>query len=636
MTLSLKVYADDLTTLIGTLDQPYRIGWLKDLLDVGSGMFTIPHDSPVVQANPSILDAENLVKVDLDGSDIGAWIVRSRKRTRGEVWDPIEVSGPDVLELLSQALVYPPNGLAGQLQDQRLFAWQTIDYDPDGDWTVPTSLGTYADPTDAALDGDTTVTTTDEVQRVALNAEEPPYPWGSDYPSPGGLPGTFTLSHRSQTTSALQWDASTGDIEAALEALPHVDGVTVSGATTSTFDVAFDGSDVAGQLQELLKLNHSQLRHGTSGVTRVTAGSKQVDSEELVDGWPDQSAEWFGNFGTLSHYRRVLDVAARGHAGPARLYVTSLGEFDVWFDGDWLGSGDNLDLRQFSIELYDVDHAIAIRAEAPVIATIVRVDDAGEPTSVLYRTAAAATQGPWQVYETDEPPGVTPGFLLKTLFDEASDRGYLPPVTIDFDDTTDSLGNAWTKDVELGVQVGDDSVLSAAERLRDLDVFLEMTPGLVFRVWEDVKEDRGATPDTATVTVPVDGVFDLDLASEDEEFTALLLRTVDRWIEKHIAGVRREGFVSLGTVTTDRGAGTISGALLDRLQLSRRQCGWQSYSSQTTPQPGDYDLGDVIVAPVLSSITDSSWSTADVRVDLIAGHVDDNGDVLWRVEGEPL
>lgn len=642
MTVAIDVYDSTLTTLIASLTGAHRIGWSQSIDSIGGGKMSVAVDDTVVQANPTILDAENLVKVKVDGTDRFAWVIRRKTRQKADGYDRVDVFGTDAVQLLSRALVYPPGGLQGQLQDQRLFAWQAVDYVTGGGWTTVTGLGPYSDPTDPALDPDVSATVTNEVQTVALNADPGPFPWGPDYPS-ATLNGTWKLAFNGQTTAAIQWDANAAAIKAALEALPNIDGVTVVGDTFSPFTVEFDGPTLAGKQQPLLVLaDHSDLRHTAGGtyVTRTTAGTTEVDATEVIEGWPTPAAVWLGNFGTLSHYRRIIDVsAATQNVGAARLYVASLGPIDVWWDGDFLGSGASGDLLRYDLTLYETQHSLAIRAEAPVVYSIVRVDADGEPTTTLYRSSdTSGLPNDIEVYEGSEPPGVTPGFILKTLFDEASARGFLPPMTYDFTATLDSFGNAWTLDVELGVQVGNDSVLSVAERLRDVDVYFVLDPDLTLRVWEDVRVDRGTTPDTSTVTFDPATVLSAETTTEDELLSALLIRTADSWVERHIAGYRREGFLSLGTVPSDTGAIAIADRLIDQLSLRREGLKWSTSDQQGgVPQPWvAFDLGDIVEAPTLTLVTDTSWVAGDVRVMEVGAKVDDGtGHVEYVFGGDP-
>ena len=644
---TLNVYsANDLSLLVATLDQPYAIAWSHERLGHGAGQFTIPHDSPVVVANPSVLQRDNIVLIE-DTPDPFGFVIRRRQRTRGDVWDPIQVTGPGLAVLLNQAVVYMVNGLAGAPSDYRKFAWMAYDYQLGAGWEEPTSLGTYRNPTDPSLAGDPGQVGTNEIQRLILDPDQPPFPWGSSYPSPGGLGGTWQLTFRGQTTAPIQWDTGTAGVKAALEGLSSIDQVTVTGGGTSgdPWLVEFTGSAVEERPHPLMGMIHDDLRHdhGVTHVARVQGGAEAVEGESLVDGWPDDRAEWFGNFGVVQHYRRVLDVeAAPSAAGDAILAVVSLGPVDVWFDGEHLGDGDELDLLEFRLELYETQHVIGIRAQAPTLVTIIRDLGGGEYGGVLYRSftpgvfGGAGSPEPWQVFGPDTPPGVTPGFILSILFDEAQERGYLPSLSRTFDADEDSTGQEWPKRTEIGLQVGDDTVLSTSERLRDLGVTIDVSNGLAFSAYAGVRVDRGNTPDdgVSMVTVGLARAHELRVETEDEYLNALLVRTEDAWLEQHIAtgDARREGFVALGLIPSAASGSTLALDLLHDLIQPRLLIGWALHSTQDDgPMPGvSYQVGDVIVGPRLSStLLTGEWTTGDTIVDSIAAQIDVAGGILW-------
>lgn len=656
MTVRLRVIDGiDLATDLGLLPEAYGIEWTKERLDVGGGQFTIRHDAPELVAQPGRLAANNVVIVEDD--DVPGWegfpfLIRRRNRTRSGTSDPIQVVGPGAIEVLRQAVVYPARGITGPPQDVRAFGWYAWDYLLDDDWSVVTdSLGTYANPTDPQLEGDPGEDAVNEIQEIVIDADDPPFPWGSSYPSPGGLTGTWQITFRGQTTAGIPWDASAGQVASALQALSNIDGVDVSGSGTSgsPYVVEFTGSNVAGRSQNLMQLTHDDLRHdhSTTRVTRVQSGSQAVEGEELIENWPDSRSEWFGNFGELNHYRRVLDVEAAGaNAGPVMVYVVSLGDVDVWWDGEHLGQGSRFDVLQLRTDLFTTQHVLAFRADAPTMITVQRIDDNDNPTGAVYRTFTEAVFGgsgapeDWfQYLPGEEPPGVTPGFILKRLFDDGKDRGAIADaVTMDFDEDVDSLGREWRELVEMGFQIGNDSVLSVAERLRDLEIATELTAGFVFRAYDGVRVDRGATPDdgVSTVTVGLDQAHELGKETEDEQLSALLVRTEDEWIELHEGAPRREGFLSLGTVSSRRSAQMIGRKHLRDFETPRQMQPWVTTQSQDVPQPAtDYDVGDVIRGPRLGGgLVTGDWLVDDVIVDTVAARVTAEGDVDWVHETE--
>jgi flagellar hook protein FlgE len=145
-----------------------------------------------------------------------------------------------------------------------------------------------------------------EVQTVSLSA------------TPDG--GTFTLTYGGETTSSLAWDATTGQIEAALEALSTVNtgdisvSAPIDNAVTFTFDDTLD--DVG-----LITVNSSLTDGGaaiTGSVAETTAGravqgvlggnataslvNGQIRITDTASGFSksDLTMDWSGGTGTLT------------------------------------------------------------------------------------------------------------------------------------------------------------------------------------------------------------------------------------------------------------------------------------------------------------------------------------------------
>jgi hypothetical protein len=521
--VDLRVLAPDLTTEVGVLEQARAIGWVDSLLDLGAGQFTIPHDAPEVQTTPALLDEGNVVQVRLDGSPVFAWEVERRRRPKGPVWDPVTVTGPGALNLLTHALVYAPRQQERLGSRQRVFGWMSIDYN-DSAWTAP---------------------------------------------------------------------------------LPYSGGTQASPVRT----------------------NHNL----------------------QPEGWPDPLAEWvwssapdgFGNHPVgNSYFRLEIDVAANpSWAGPVKLYITADNAFVAYFDGERVADGQ--DWRGFAeveIELVaGTTHVLAVEARntrrsGGLLVSGFAVDEDAEDElgAVLFRTNL--TSG-WR--SLDYPanvPGVTHGFVLETVFAEAQARGALPGISIDFDEFVDSDGEAWADEVEIVAQVGSDTVLTLAERMREWPVEFRMDPAtFTWSAYQQAGTDRGQTPDApaTTVTIPVDRAGELALETEDETYDVLLVQTEFAWGETPSAPTgRREGFLSLAQ------SPTLSKALE---QAERVRQVWATPREQVTfvtaaeglPEPyTDYWVGDVLEGPLAPTMA-APWQLGDLRVDTIAVRITDGGQLEW-------
>lgn len=542
MTVTLRVYDRDLTTSLGVLDQPYDIEWARERLDVGGGRFTIPHDSPMVQATPGVLDAENMVVVQKGATVRFPWLIRRRSRDRGVVWDPITIAGPGAVEALRRALVGPPGGFGrcAVPDDVRLFGFMAPSYDDTG-WMEGAALFSHGQ---------------------------------QESPTPPNL-------------------------------------------------------------------------------------------VERPRGWTDPLAEWIWtqeatgdpltNDPGKSYFRRVLEVGP-GEGTRVRLFVTAANTYTAYFDGAEVASGsDYRGFQWIDLDLCEnTNHVFAavVENQTPpdnwagqniggLLMSMRKLMDDDTFDTVLYRSHTPSlypgtpAEGPWKALHIPAaPPGQTPGHILATLLDEAQDRGVFTQVTRDFSAALDSAGNAWPEEIEFACRVGDDSVMSVAERLREYGVDVELTADLVFRAWAERGTDR-----TGSVTIGLGVAGEQGVDTEDEEINAIMARTQEGWIEEPPAPTadRREGFLSLGLTPSNATGRQIAADAAAEFSESRRVHRFRTNSSQPDAREPhtDYDLGDRITAPVLPDDITADWELGPVRVDAIVARVDRVGDVDWYHEGSP-
>lgn len=531
----LRVYDKDLTTELALLDQPYGISWSRERRDVGAGEFTIPHDAPTVQSTGGLLDRDNLVVVEVDDTEEFAWIIRRRRRARGDVWDPITATGPGATEILRHALVYPYGGLDALVQsDDRLFSYVSKEFDDSG----------------------------------------------------------------------TEW--------------AEVDGARIGSAISTP-------------------------------------------------GFADDRAVGFEPASTTRHlYRRNL-LADDGLAGPARmLLAATIGtKVTIYLDGEEIMSKEAGEQGLVTLDIDyrdDIDQQFAARVEGEsgpepgrwgwTWIQLVESDDPDNPAygSVIRRTYDPAefpdADTPWLVYDDAACPTITPGFVLSTLFDEwrdGDDRGGIQAITRDFTITHDSAGNEWGGLCEFVAQVGDDNVLSVAERLQDHGVDVEIGADRVFRAWQDRGVDRGLTPDdgATTVTFALDVCREVSTETEDEVVNVILARTDEAWIERptpRVSSERREAFLSLGLTPSEEGGAQITDDVLDDFLDAAQIVRWTVSSAQeAVPVPlDDFDLGDTVVGPWIDPASFAAdWQEADVRADTIAARVDDVGEIDWVIEVSP-
>lgn len=140
----------DPSTPLATLDEAYARTWAEEIYDFGGrGGFTIPHDSPVVQADRTILNRTRIVRVRRGSDLLFAWEINGRNRTRGDTWDPVVVQGEAVRGLLRYGLVEGEHGIGNAVpSDDRVWNFASLSYDTStAPWGEPVSLGQQQNPT---------------------------------------------------------------------------------------------------------------------------------------------------------------------------------------------------------------------------------------------------------------------------------------------------------------------------------------------------------------------------------------------------------------------------------------------------------------------------------------------------------
>ena len=366
--------------------------------------------------------------------------------------------------------------------------------------------------------------------------------------------------------------------------------------------------------------------------------------------WPDPNAEWLWSSGVdgsgnhpvgNSYFRWELDADTLG-PGPYLLDIVGDNLFVAYFDGDQVADGT--DWRGFAtveVELVaGVTHVLAVevrnqRQSGGIMWTLAEfIDDEEERGDVVARTGD--TPGRSLDYPADVP-GVTHGFVLKTLFDEAQARGSLNAVSIDFDAAVDSDGVAWADEIEITLQAGNDSLLTAADRMRDWPVEFRMDPAtFTFQAFQHAGVDRGQTPDggLTTVTIPKGRAAGRSWEADGKIYDVLTVETQFDWGEVDGGAPpvtnRREGFLSLAQSPTLSLALKQAEKVRQLYATRREQVTFQTSSGTPGPQPySEYGVGDVIEAPTLGEVTDGDWTSGDLRVDTITATLVSGGHVTW-------
>ena len=521
MSIDLRILEDDLTTQVAVLDVDsgrHGLKWVDSILDQGGGNFEIPHNSPAVIADPDLFAEGNVIQIREDGTPLFAFEIERPRRDAGDVSDRISVAGPGALALCDHGRVYLTGDQARLRNRQRVFGWQSIDFD------------------DSA--------------------------WDDPIPYSGGTQSNPTRSNRS--------------------GFPY--------------------------------------------------------------GWPDPDAEWLwgdeppnpvGN----DYFRFELDADTIG-PGTYRLSISGDNLFVAYFDGDQIAEGD--DWRGFATVELDlvagVTHVLAVevrntRSSGGLLWSLSEYDDdEDDPVGdVVARSIPSAGRS---VHNPADPPGVTHGFVLATLFAEIQARGSLNALSIDFDADVDSDGVAWADEVEFVVQAGNDTLLTVMDRMRDWPIEFRMDPAtFTLQAFQRAGVDRGQTPDTSTVTIPIDTMQGRTWEADGKTYDVLLVETQYEWAEvddSPPASNRREGFLSLAQSPTLALALKQAEQVRQLYATRREQVTFRTSSGITVPQPyDDYRLGDIVEAGKLTEVTDQAWTLGDLRIDTVSAALSPGGHIVW-------
>jgi hypothetical protein len=122
---------------------------LNELNNEGSGNFAIALSDPKIEANPSLLDYRNVVKVSVNGTVRSAFLLGQRQDAIVDSGEDsskrVIVSGNGLRQWLADAEVYPEGTLTQQSPNDRIFSWasQKGTWYTASDWKAPVKIESY-------------------------------------------------------------------------------------------------------------------------------------------------------------------------------------------------------------------------------------------------------------------------------------------------------------------------------------------------------------------------------------------------------------------------------------------------------------------------------------------------------------
>lgn len=279
------------------------------------------------------------------------------------------------------------------------------------------------------------------------------------------------------------------------------------------------------------------------------------------------------------------------------------GEYAIAVDtaSDWSPGGDGID---------------------PILVAFATVDDSGAPVDWLLVT----NDTDWVACRRDdeppgnEPPGPTPGAMLRYLVEEAQERSNSgwPSVTLEFTDTLDSYGDAWsTVVIERLVRYGSDSywdVFNALAEAGEVEVWLS---------WDNKLYAAPRQGTTTTIDLDENTITTLAVTRGEDDGTWCAGQLRDGWVYAAGPGAyRREFAMEIGTA--------LSRAPADRVVAQAlAEGGRVDYRAKLLPVTGKVPLADY--APGDTVTLTYGALAVDVNVLTVSAQHGEAG-LLWQAE----
>ena len=371
-----------------------------------------------------------------------------------------------------------------------------------------------------------------------------------------------------------------------------------------------------------------------------------------TEGWPDDQAEALA-FTNRALFRRTTPVSggiASGEAIPARMFLvaqwdvaatvyrngepviekpwgtTGLFTADIPYDG----LGDTIVIQ--AVKTVGDTSQVVGRVGWTWMRLIPSTDEFGNETFEI-GTALRRTFNSVDFPEADSfwlrfndyqtLPGVTPGFVMKTLVDEAQARGALAGLTYNFTQAVDSASEPWDNEIIHGWRLGS-TVGWIAEQLTEWDCNFRVNSSGVLEMFRGV----GGTDRSGTVTL--DRAEQVSLSGQGVTGNVALLVTPGGVSSRQrIVSVQDYGRVEIGatfgTAVNPLAMDEPARELLSRTAWPRDD--GEIALSEVSPQPFvDFDLLDRV------SFVARDGSTQIGRVVQVDGFQNDtDGSVDWVV-----
>lgn len=233
----------------------------------------------------------------------------------------------------------------------------------------------------------------------------------------------------------------------------------------------------------------------------------------LPDGWPDPDAAWiWASSGDDEwapdgdcYFRTTFTVPDGVYR--ARLFFSVDDSGQVYIDGQKIGDTDNegndphlVYEVKGGLDITPGSHTIAVRANnvpdpegdrihnpAGVLLSLYACDQNGEITS---SSPIVRTDSSWLIVAYPaQPPGMTPGEVMRHCVQEAQDRGALLGLELMFTDDVDSEGVQWPEVTDIATKTGTDCLTFFREITATYTDIWMAPAGMQLYAW--AKDTRG-------------------------------------------------------------------------------------------------------------------------------------------------
>lgn len=222
----------------------------------------------------------------------------------------------------------------------------------------------------------------------------------------------------------------------------------------------------------------------------------------VADDWPDPAAWWmwahwpnnreWAPAGTC-YFRKRFTVPDGFRIEQLMIYAVLDDEGEVWLDGiqllDCTYGVEPVGVYTTLVDITPGEHTLAIKCTnmvdpegdevhnpGGVLFTAFPVDGVGQ--FLADHDAVVRSDDTWLIVEyPPQPPGFTPGEVIRHVIEEGQARGCFPEITLGFDDVFDAAGNPWTITGSISTKTSTNLWTFIGEELATTYVDIWMGPG---------------------------------------------------------------------------------------------------------------------------------------------------------------